>query len=54
MDHCQNAAYLADALHIPVAMSEKDVNMIPDNRKQRMSAKTFYLLTTYNIQICNG
>lgn len=41
MDHCQNAAYLANALHIPVAMSEKDINMIPDNRKQPMSAKTF-------------
>ncbi len=41
MDHCQNAAYLANALHIPVAMSEKDMDMIPDNRKQYMSAKTF-------------
>lgn len=41
MDHCQNAAYLANALHIPVAMSEKDMDMIPDNRKQPMSAKSF-------------
>ena len=41
MDHCQNAAYLANALHIPVAMSEKDMDMILDNRKQPMSAKTF-------------
>lgn len=41
IDHCQNAAYLANALDIPVAMSEKDINMIPDNRKQPMSAKTF-------------
>lgn len=40
MDHCQNAAYLANALNIPVAMSKKDFNMIPDNRKQKMSAKT--------------
>ncbi|MBQ2936246.1 MAG: MBL fold metallo-hydrolase [Lachnospiraceae bacterium] len=40
MDHCQNAAYLANALKIPVAMSKKDINMIPDNRKQKMSAKT--------------
>lgn len=40
MDHCQNAAYLANALNIPVAMSKKDINMIPDNRKQKMSAKT--------------
>lgn len=41
MDHCQNAAYLANALHIPIAMSEKDINLMPDNRKQQMSAKTF-------------
>lgn len=41
MDPCQNAAYLANALHIPVAMSEKDMDMIPVNRKQHMSAKTF-------------
>ena len=41
MDHCQNASYLANALTIPVAMSKKDINMIPDNRKQKMSAKTF-------------
>ena len=40
MDHCQNASYLANALNIPVAMSKKDINMIPDNRKQKMSAKT--------------
>ena len=41
MDHCQNAAYLANALRVPIAMSEKDMDMIPDNRKQPMSAKTF-------------
>lgn len=41
LDHCQNAAYLANALDIPVAMSRKDINMIPDNRKQPMLAKTF-------------
>lgn len=41
LDHCQNAAYLAKILNIPVAMSEKDINMIPDNRKQSMLAKTF-------------
>ena len=40
MDHCQNAAYLANSLNISVAMSKKDFNMIPDNRKQKMSAKT--------------
>ena len=28
MDHCQNAAYFANALNIPVAMSKKDINMM--------------------------
>ncbi len=32
MDHCQNAAYLANALNIPIAMSKKDMDIIPDNR----------------------
>lgn len=41
MDHCQNAAYLANALHIPIAMNKKDINLIPDNRKQALLAKTF-------------
>lgn len=41
MDHCQNAAYLANALHIPIAMNKKDMNLIPDNRKQFLLAKTF-------------
>lgn len=41
MDHCQNAAYLASALQIPIAMSGKDLDLIPDNRKQPLSAKTF-------------
>ncbi len=41
MGHCQNAAYLANALHIPIAMNKKDMNLIPDNRKQALLAKTF-------------
>lgn len=41
MDHCQNAAYLANALCIPIAMNKKDMNLIPDNRKQSLLAKTF-------------
>lgn len=41
MDHCQNAAYLANALHIPIAMNKKDMNLILDNRKQALLAKTF-------------
>lgn len=40
LDHCQNAAYLAGALHVPIAMNEKDRNLIPDNRMQPLSAKT--------------
>lgn len=40
MDHCQNAAYLADALHIPIAMNKKDMDLIPDNRKQSLLVKT--------------
>lgn len=41
MDHSQNAAYLANALYIPIAMNKKDMNLIPDNRKQALLAKTF-------------
>lgn len=41
MDHCQNAAYLANALHIPIAMNKNDMNLIPDNRKQSLLAQTF-------------
>lgn len=41
MDHCQNAAYLANALCIPIAMNKKDMNLIADNRKQALLAKTF-------------
>lgn len=40
MDHCQNAAYLANALHIPIAMNKKDMDLILDNRKQYLLAKT--------------
>ena len=40
LDHCQNAAYIANALHIPIAMNKNDMNLIPDNRKQSLVAKT--------------
>lgn len=40
MDHCQNAAYLANALHIPIAMNKNDMNLIQDNTKQSLLAKT--------------
>ena len=41
MDHCQNAAYLAETLHIPIAINKNDMDLIPDNRKQSLLAKTF-------------
>ncbi len=41
LDHCQNAAYLASALHIPIAVNKMDMDLIPDNRKQTLLAKTF-------------
>lgn len=41
MDHCQNAAYLKEALQIPIAISPKDMDLIPDNRKQPLFAQTF-------------
>lgn len=30
MDHCQNAAYLAEALHIPIAINKNDMDLIPE------------------------
>ena len=41
MDHCQNATYLAEALHIPIAINKNDMDLITDNRKQSLLAKTF-------------
>ena len=41
VDHCQNAAYLARALKVPIAMSEGDRNLIADNRSQPLRARTF-------------
>lgn len=40
LDHCQNAAYLAETLNIPIAMSKKDLNLIPDNKQQPLYAKS--------------
>ena len=42
MDHCQNAAYLAEALHIPIAINKNDMDLITDNRKQSLLAKTLF------------
>lgn len=41
LDHCQNAAYLAGVLSVPIAMNEKDRDLISDNTKQTLTAKTF-------------
>lgn len=41
LDHCQNAAFLSEALQVPVAISKEDMNLIPDNMKQPLLAKTF-------------
>ncbi len=40
MDHCQNAAFLSEALQVPIAIHEKDKNLIPDNMRQPLFAKT--------------
>lgn len=40
MDHCQNATYLAEALHISIAINKNDMDLITDNRKQSLLAKT--------------
>lgn len=41
MDHCENTDYLANALHIPIAMNKKDMDLIPNNKKQPLYANTF-------------
>lgn len=41
LDHCQNASFLSDKLNVPIAMNKNDVNLIPNNIKQPLSAKTF-------------
>jgi len=40
IDHCQNAAFLAKELKAPIAMNEKDLNLIPDNMQQPLEAKS--------------
>ena len=40
-DHAENAAQISNALGIPIAMSEKDCNLIQSNANQRLSAETF-------------
>lgn len=40
-DHAENAAQISNALDIPIAMSEKDCNLIQSNADQSLSAETF-------------
>lgn len=38
IDHIQNARFLSDILHIPIAMNNHDVNLIKNNMNQSLSA----------------
>jgi len=40
LDHAENAAFLADALQIPVAMHREDVPLLADNLSQPLAAET--------------
>ena len=39
-DHAENAARISDALGIPIGMNEQDLDLIPSNNNQHMSAAT--------------
>lgn len=38
LDHMENAAFLSQALHIPIAMHRADLELLEDNLKQSLSA----------------
>lgn len=40
-DHAENAAQISEELDIPIAMSEKDCNLIESNNNQELFAETF-------------
>ncbi|MCM1164503.1 MAG: MBL fold metallo-hydrolase [Lachnospiraceae bacterium] len=40
-DHAENAALISGALGIPIAMNEKDIDLIGSNANQSLSADTF-------------
>ncbi|MCH5150714.1 MAG: MBL fold metallo-hydrolase [Spirochaetales bacterium] len=40
LDHVQNAAFLSEQLHAPIAMSRADLELINDNIAQSLKAKT--------------
>lgn len=41
IDHIQNAVCLAKQLHVPIAMHEKDIDLIQDNLCREMKSKGF-------------
>lgn len=40
LDHVQNAAYLSEALHAPIAMNQRDLPLLSDNMCQSLHAQT--------------
>ena len=40
VDHCQNAAYIADKLNVPIAVCRKDLDLIKENLRQTLKADT--------------
>lgn len=40
LDHVENAAFLSQALHIPIAMHRADLELLKDNLKQSLSARS--------------
>ncbi len=40
-DHAENAAQISEALNIPIAMSEKDSDLIESNNNQELFSETF-------------
>ncbi len=39
-DHAENAAFLSETLRVPIGMSGRDLNLIPSNANQALSAET--------------
>lgn len=42
IDHMQNAVFLAEKLHAPIAMHEKDLPLLKDNLCREMKSKGFF------------
>ena len=41
-DHAENAAVISESLKIPIAMNEKDIDLIKSNFSQKLFAETFF------------